>query len=256
MKNIFLSLLFLMFVVSASSQTATNFTGNDCSSVSHDLFSEMNSGKVIVIAWVMPCASCIGPALSAYTEIQNYDSSHPGRILYYIADDYANTSCASLTTWTNTNGMSGADALFSTSALSMSDYGSPGMPKIVVMGGSTHTVFDNQNNTLNVTDFNNAINAALTTGVKEGSVHDLQMSVSPNPSSSHSIINYALSSNVNVNIGIYNLLGKKVKEISLENKSAGKHEFKLDTEVLESGVYFVTLTAGASSQTLKFVVEH
>jgi len=34
---------------------ATDFTANDCDGVSHHLFSELDNGKVVVIAWVMPC---------------------------------------------------------------------------------------------------------------------------------------------------------------------------------------------------------
>ena len=50
---------------------------------------EQDAGKVVVIAWPMPCGSCIAPCLSAYTEVQNYTSSYPGRVLYYLVDDYA-----------------------------------------------------------------------------------------------------------------------------------------------------------------------
>ncbi|HRD39909.1 MAG TPA: hypothetical protein PLC65_14870, partial [Bacteroidia bacterium] len=73
--------------------------------------------------------------------------------LFYLVDDYANTSCPTLTSWALTNGMPNA-IVFSNSAIDMYDYGSTGMPKIVVIGGANHQVFDNQNNSLNVTQFN------------------------------------------------------------------------------------------------------
>lgn len=257
MKKILLSFLTLLVTSGMFSQTATNFHAYDCAGTDHDLFNELDAGKVVVICWVMPCAGCIGPALSGYTEVQNYDSSHPGRVLFYIADDYSNTSCSSVTTWAATNGMSGADAIFSIPALDMDDYGGPGMPKTVVLGGTSHTIFFNENNTLNVSNLNNAINAALTTGIQESATQDLQMSVSPNPSSGNGTnLRYSLTTNENVGLVIYNMLGAKVKEFSFEKQIAGIHETKLSLEALNNGIYFMKLTAGTSSQTIKFTIEH
>ena len=85
------------------------------------LFSELDSGKVIVMVWVMPCGPCATHALSAYAAVQTYANSHPDRVKFYMVDDYANTTCNSLQTWASTYSM-GSCTMFSNQAISMSDY--------------------------------------------------------------------------------------------------------------------------------------
>lgn len=255
MKKIY-TFLFSLTVIIGLSQTATNFNVNDCSSVNHDLFTELNTGKVIVIAWVMPCSSCIPASLSAYTEVQNYQSSYPGKVKFYLVDDYANTNCTTLTGWGTTNGMTNA-TVFSNAAISMTDYGTAGMPKIVVLGGASHTVFDNQNNTLNTTQFNAALAQAITAssiGIDEVSNTKTSISVYPNPvNSDHFTITYSLTTSNQVSIAIYNLLGAKVKDVLNENQSSGKHEINVESG-LKSGTYLVKITRGNAEYTSKLVI--
>ena len=51
---------------------ATDFTTDDCNGVTHNLFDSLDAGNVIVIAWAMPCFSCIAPSLSAYSAVQSF----------------------------------------------------------------------------------------------------------------------------------------------------------------------------------------
>src|SRR5437762_9149444 len=92
MKKTLVIAMASMISVFGFSQTAGNFTCNDCSGTNHDLFTELNAGKVIVIAWVMPCSNCISGALAGYTEVQNF----PGQAYFYLSDDVANTTCSTL----------------------------------------------------------------------------------------------------------------------------------------------------------------
>lgn len=258
MKKLLLAAVIVLSGISAIAQTtATNFNVNDCSSVNHDLFTELNAGKIIVIAFVMPCGSCIAPSLSAYTEVQNYASSYPGRVKFYLSDDVGTSSCTTITNWGNTNGITSPDAVFCNTAVKQADYGAAGMPKIVVLGGATHDVLFNQNNGLNVTNFNNAIMAGLTTSIFENSKADFKLNLFPNPSTtSKTTINYTLAEGSDVTVEIYNTIGAKVKSIALEKQAAGKHESILDFETLTNGIYFMKLNAGESSQVLKFTVAH
>lgn len=138
-------------------QTATDFTANDCAGTSHNLFSELNAGKVVVLSWVMPCASCVGPAQTASNTVRNLNNP---QVVFYMVDDYANTSCATLSSWAQSNSIQ-PTATFSSAQIRMTDYGSTGMPKTVVLGGAAHRVFLNSNNSLNATALSSAINAAL-----------------------------------------------------------------------------------------------
>jgi hypothetical protein len=252
MKKIILAGTFTIFSCTAAfSQTAVDFTANDCAGTSHNLFSDLNAGKVIVIAFVMPCSSCASPALSAYNTVQGYASPD---VVFYLADDFGNTSCSTLNNWASTNGM-GSAVKFSNAAVTETDYGSGGMPKIIVLGGANHSVFYNENGGANQSGLSPAINSAmLAAGISEKNTADFKLNLFPNPASENISASYSLKEASNVNLVIYNLAGAAVQTISLEKQSAGKHTVKINSEALSSGTYFLKVRSGNDYQTTKFTI--
>jgi hypothetical protein len=78
----------------------------------------------------------------------------------------------------------------------------------------------------------------------------------PNPAGSNAFIEVnAIKTIPGAKLEIYNALGQKVlaKEVYLET---GKNNIGLDTEGLESGIYFVSLNAGVSSITNKLTIKN
>lgn len=111
-----LALLVSGSLATSAQTTATDFTATDCSGNVHTLFSDLNSGKIVVMVWVMPCGSCISDAKAAYDAVQTFATSHPGKVLYYLADDFGDSNCATLTSWANSYGIGAANrAIFSNS---------------------------------------------------------------------------------------------------------------------------------------------
>lgn len=255
MKKILLFIFTVVSSVSLTAQTATNFNCNDCNSVNHDLFTELDAGKVIVICWVMPCGSCIAPALVNSTSVQGFASSNPGRVKYYLCDDSGNTLCPTLTSWVNTNGIV-TDANFSNSLISMYDYGVPGMPKTVVLGGPAHSVFYNVDGAVDPHNVTVAIQDALNaTGISDQNTNSSALNLFPNPvNSGTSIFTYSLVENTNVQIELFNVFGACVKQMTIGNEVAGEHTVAMDFSTFSNGVYFIRLGAGESSQTIKFIV--
>lgn len=252
-KNILITATLLMSLV-ATAQTATDFTATDCLANSHNLYSELNSGKVIVIAWVMPCTSCIGPSLAAYNASESFSTSNPGQVFFYLADDLANTSCASLTSWGNTNSMPNA-IKFSSALVNQTGYGTAGMPKIVVLGGSSHTIYYNQNSGVTTSAVQTAISSALSTAsVNEMNSEDIHLNLFPNPAQNKAKFEYVLSIPTEVSVSIYNVLGAEVKNIQTENQQAGKHESIIELESLTAGIYFFKIKVGGTSKVIKFSV--
>ncbi len=249
-----LGLLFLRPGTSYS-QTAKDFTANDCSGTSHHLFAELDAGKVIVISFVMPCGACIGPSQSALSTVQSYASSHPGKVIYYVIDDDAFTSCNSLSNWANNNGLSGV-TLFSDPSVIQAPYGNGGMPKIVVLGGTNHKVYYTENGGINTTNLTNAINSAISgaTGVMEEVRADFRLKVYPNPAVDKLAFNYSLTQKAEVSFDIYNLVGAKVKSMGIEKLSAGAHENVINIESLNNGIYFLKMRGGEYSQSVKFTI--
>ncbi len=257
MKKLLLLPAACLLLSAASAQNAVNFNVADCNSTTHDLFTELDAGKVIVICWVMPCASCIAPASTDANTVQGYATSDPGRVKFYMVDDYANTNCATLASWASANSIT-ADAMFSNSNIKMSDYGAAGMPKTIVVGGSTHAVFYNQNGTVSVSALQSAINNALAVnvGIADKNLPVLAMNVSPNPSAVDSKISYTLGKTTEVSLDVFNILGEKVKSVNIGLLAAGKQEYRLSTESLSEGVYFIKVTAGNATETRKLTVTH
>ncbi len=244
---------------SLAQTTATNFTANDCDGNSHTLFDELDACKVVVIAWVMPCATCISDPLSAYTTVQSYASSHPGKILYYMVDDYANTSCSSLEGWANNYGMGGVDAFFSDASISMSDYGTDGMPKIVILGGGqNHNIYFNKNS--NIQGFQASLDVALTescVGIDEKEEITLDVNSYPNPVNDLLNVSYELGKSSMVSIKLFNLLGAEVTTMECSDmKTQGSHMDCIDVSAINDGVYFLSVETEYGVKTEKITISH
>ncbi len=242
-------------VSSFSQTTATDFTVTSCGGTSHHLFAELDAGKVVVISFVEPCGGCIGPSQTAYYVIQNYATTNPGKVVFYISDDLANTNCSTLQSWAVTNGLVAVE-IFSNSSLVQTQYGAGGMPKIVVLAPNRQVKL-NLNGSLTTNQITTAINSALATtaAVNEVVNTNLHLKAYPNPVDEKLLAEYFLDENADVNIEMINMLGAKVKNIS-QKQSAGKHEFQIDTETLSNGVYFLKISTNTSSQIIKFTISH
>ena len=237
-------LLILSYVYGFSQNNATDFTALDCDGVSHHLFSELDSGKVIVLAWVMPCGPCGSIAMDAYTASLSYANSNPGIVDFYLVDDFANTDCASLFAWADNLGM-GNCTRFSDPSIDMGDYGQIGMPKIVVTGGAGHYIYFNKNGSTQ--NINSAIDLALTGAGVTTSINDkkeiLNFHCYPNPANEVFKINYSFKNKSNWTVELYNLIGEKIlKEKIISESLHGEHS--INTQDLPNGTYLVRLVDG------------
>lgn len=251
MKNFLVLTVSLLIVRISYAQTAaTDFTANDCNGSSHSLFTDLDAGKIVVIVWVMPCGACISVAKTTYNVAKSYEALYPGRVVYYLVDDYADIACTSISSWASSNGVS-STSVFSSPAIKMSDYGAAGMNKVVVLGGSNHAIFYNIENTVNSSNMQKAINSALgVTDIQENTNSINTFKVYPNPAKDKTFISYSLKETTNVKIEIHNILGEKVSLVVSEKQNAGKHEFEINTGNLSSGSYFVNV----NGNTFKFQV--
>ena len=248
--NLFLVLIFFNSINFFSQTTATDFTAPDCNGLTHNLFSELDSGKVIVIAWVMPCLTCITDPLAAFAEVQNYSSSHPDKVRFYMVDDYANTSCSTLSSWAVNYGMDNC-VKFSDPSISMSDYGVNGMPKIVVLAGLDHKVYFNENSSHQGIDV--AISQAVnSTEIVESTNSDFELKIYPNPSKNN--LNIELSNKVynEFKFEIINILGESISVSN--NPFIVENKVNIDISSLKNGVYILKTSSGIMEQSKTFIV--
>ena len=258
MKKYILKSLFVLFVanVSFAQTTATDFTTNDCNGVSHHLFDELDNGDVIVICWVMPCSPCATYAGYASDAVQSFATSHPGRVKYYLADDYANSTCSYIDGWVSNYNIA-TDASFSSSDLDMLDYGQEGMPKVVVLGGTDHTIYYNQNKPY-ITQAGVEVAIALALSETTVGINDNQsafsLSTFPNPTNDLLKITYTLEQQTTVKFEVLNMLGEVI--IIHKTKGTGKQLTPLNVSGLRNGYYFLKLTTKQETETLRFVITH
>lgn len=76
----------------------------------------------------------------------------------------------------------------------------------------------------------------------------------PNPAHGQTSILLDLNTSGNVNITLYDMLGKNVATLLDEQMQPGTHTVDFNTSGLNEGVYFYTVRKGNSVQTLKMIV--
>ena len=95
------------------------------------------------------------------------------------------------------------------------------------------------------------INVAV--GIKEYA-NVFGVTLFPNPAQDLATINFNNPATENVNIEVYSVTGQMVDAINYGKLVAGKQNLLVNTTNYNNGVYFVRLTAGGKSQTMRVVV--
>ena len=243
------------FFPSKSISTIPNWD-NDCNGVSHHLFSELESGKVIVMVFVMPCSSCVGPALTSYNIVQSFEQTNPGQVLYYLSDDVGNSTCSQIDGWANSNSIGSIRKSFSSANINMNDYGIAGMPKIVVLGGGIqHKIYFNENDAAagNSINIHGAISLALTeSGAGDLNIKENNFSIYIDNDNSTVIANYNLAHSSDIQISIVNSLGNEIRTLSIQNQNSGLHTENFKLGNMANGIYFLTIKTGTGILSKKF----
>jgi hypothetical protein len=258
MKKIIFIFSAVLISLIGTAQTAPNFTSNDCKGTSYDLYSQIDSGKVVVVCWVMPCSSCIAASKTSYNVVQSFQAAHSGKVLFFLCDDYADTPCASLDSWANTNSITASaySLRFSNSTINMTNYGSVGMPKIIAVGGSDHKIIYSANGSVSGTTLQTAINDALNaSGVEEIGLNTSDINLYPNPTNNVLHLNVTLDKQVLVTIELFDILGQKIYT-SADKLNKGINKIDISTLKLNNGIYFAKISDVNKSKTMKFNVSH
>ncbi|MES2589572.1 MAG: T9SS type A sorting domain-containing protein [Bacteroidota bacterium] len=254
-KILQLALIISISSYNFSQTTATNFNVDDCHGVNHDLFAELDEGKIIVIAWVMPCGGCISGATAASQTVENYSITHPGKVHFYLADDYGNATCLQIGNWKNNNQLTNA-VPFSDSLIDMGDYGISGMPKVIVLGGTTHTVYYNENNAdITALGIESAINTALassTNSLKEN--EDKNLKIYPNPSNNQfELVISDLDLEKTLLVELKDINGKVIQEVFKGQLKSGQKNIQFSTSNLIKGTYLVDYFNGEKRSIQKII---
>jgi hypothetical protein len=132
----------------------------------------------------------------------------------------------------------------------MGDYGTDGMPKVVVLAGTDHSVLYNENNgSISFDGVVEAITTALTTvGIDETQALNNSLSIFPNPSNGLMSVEFNLPENAKLEV--FNLLGDKVLEVNLDKYIANKKTtIEIDLSTQNDGMYLVSLSSDNHKET-------
>ncbi len=108
------------------------------------------------------------------------------------------------------------------------------------------------------TSMNHMVTVTPTVGVNEiklnGIPNEYKLSQNyPNPFNPSTTINYSIVKEGNVNIMVYNSLGKEVQELVDTYKAAGNYSVNFSSSNLSSGIYYYKITTNEFTQTKKMI---
>jgi len=256
MKKILLTLSTAVFTLSAIAQTAPDFTATDCNGTSHNLYTELSGGNVVILNWVMPCGACIAPSQTAYNAAQSFAITNPGKVKYFLLDDNGGTTCSALTSWATTNNILSPTATFDNSGNTVNEmnYGGSGMPHVMVIGPDHTILFNGLNAAANNP---NAIYNAITIGLTPASIaqyqpHAFQLSAAPNPTHNTLHLQYVTKEESPIQVSILNAMGQLMME-QKANPRSGQNELPLNVSALAAGQYFIRLVQGNKVEKIPFV---
>lgn len=76
----------------------------------------------------------------------------------------------------------------------------------------------------------------------------------PNPTNGNTVINYSIADAGNVALTVYDVTGKQVMTFNQGRQSTGDYKIEINTNSLQAGVYFYTLTVDGKQATRRMVV--
>jgi len=91
-------------------------------------------------------------------------------------------------------------------------------------------------------------------GVEENIAEDFKLNIYPNPMTGSATVAFELSETEEVQLSVYDLLGREVQRLVRKSLSSGQHQFMVDASQFEGGMYFVKLITGDKEITRKVIV--
>lgn len=73
----------------------------------------------------------------------------------------------------------------------------------------------------------------------------------PNPFNPSTTINYTIARQASVDVSVYDIRGNFVKRLFADTQEAGNHTIEFTSKDMASGIYFVRVTAGSETKTIK-----
>lgn len=265
MKKITLTLAIFLFTIinyKAQPTTAMDFTKADCNGQMHHLFSELDSGNVVIMEFFHTCGACIDAANDMKPMIQNLVAKYGNKVHFYVAPEDDEDSCVNVINWVGSNGFSSIAVPFDSGGAQSSYYGQGGMPTIAVAAGNTHQLLylasSNTANGFMPTD-TALIGAAIRNFFEPTGIPNINSSVStsifPNPVANNFVISIQTKEPGTLKLELADIEGHKVAELMEEKLNAGKFEKTIPVSNIPDGIYFIKGTFNESVFSEKIIIQ-
>jgi thiol-disulfide isomerase/thioredoxin len=263
MKKIITSMaLMLAAAISNAQTTAMDFNTTDCNGNPAHLFSDLDSGKAVVLFYFMPsCGSCPPPAQKIQAMANNINASHPGKVKAYAFPFNNTTPCSYTQGWVTSNSLP-LYAPMDSGATAVAYYGGFGMPTVVLVGGSTHRVMFSTlsfgtGDTLIMRDSILAMLGVTTpSAINQAATNANNVAIYPNPATGNVAISLDLKSQSELAIDVIDIMGKRVETICVQKSVIGNYTTSFNTESLANGVYTLRINVNGSIENRKLNVLH
>lgn len=88
---------------------------------------------------------------------------------------------------------------------------------------------------------------------QEEEIEEVELKVKPNPAVDQIDIDYSIPTDKEVNISIYDSMGKEIKVLTNERKEEGSYTERVSISDLDSGIYYIRVVAGDKQYVEKLV---
>lgn len=260
MKKLFTLLAAIAFTleVSTAQTTAMDFNMNDCNGQMHNLYSELNQNKVVILEFFMTnCNPCITAGTSLNKMHEGLQSTYPGQVLYYHFSFNNSTNCTVISDWVTSHSYNSVP--FDSGAAQVAYYGGFGMPTVVVVAGAEHEILFtglgfSSSDTSEIAD---AVHEFfITSSVDELPKAIASLSVFPNPAANQAIVKIQLNEPTTLQLQLTDLSGREISTIYSGKAPAGFMEHSINTTAVADGIYLIKVVANGNESFSKLQVMH
>ena len=243
--------------------TAVNFNMSDCSGKMHNLFSELDAGKVVIIEFFMlSCSACVdaGDALDPmFTRLKATCSNNINYYQFGFTNSY---NCSQISNWVSSHNYTSVP--IDSGAYQVGYYGGMGMPTIAVVAGKSHKVlylcngntasFDVKDTTA-ISDSIRTFFNCKPTAIKNPTQNISSISILPSPASANLSLSFNSNNEGILQFSIVNLTGQKIMDFPKENIRSGIWNKTYELPSIPSGFYFIRGDLNGDSFTRKVSIQ-
>lgn len=255
---LFLSLGLNKTITAQTPDTAYDFNMNDCNGKMHHLFSELDSGNVVVLEFFMlSCSPCIVAGKSLDAMVTPLKKKYGEKVRFYQFGFTKSYTCTQIQNWVSTNGFANA-VPFDSGDVQVAYYGGMGMPTVAVVAGKGHKVL------FTSMDYKPATDTAIisadihaffnSTGIQKNEDISSSVSIFPNPASTIFTLDFKFEKPGTLNLTLTNLQGQTVFEVPNENFKSGVWNKTITLPQLKPGTYFLNGRFGEQFFTKKITI--